>query len=78
MSKKDLYRLEQEKNLAEIADFLEKVARDVRNGEIHMSEGEKSVSLTLPDAVTLDIDVDQRDKEGVTATSVEIELKWAA
>lgn len=77
MAKKDLYRLEQDMSLAEIADFLEDVASGVRGGEISMSEGEESVSLALPDTVTLDIDVDQRDKENVTATSVEIELKWA-
>lgn len=77
MSKQDLYRLEKEKSLDEIADFLEKIARDLRNGEINMSEGDDDVSLTLPDTVTLDIDVDQREKEEVIATSVEIELKWA-
>ncbi len=77
MLKKDLYRLEEDKTLAEIADFLEQVAGDLRKGEINMSAGEQSVSLTLPETVTLDIDVDQREKEEVTATSVQIELKWA-
>ena len=77
MLKKDLYRLEKDKTLAEIADFLEQVAGDLRKGEINMSTGEQSVSLTLPETVILDIDVDQREKEEVTATSVQIELKWA-
>ena len=75
--KKDLYRLEEDKTLAEIADFLEQVAGDLRKGEINMATGEQSVSLTLPETVILDIDVDQREKEEVTATSVQIELKWA-
>ncbi len=75
--KKDLYRFEEDKTLAEIADFLEQVAGDLRKGEINMSTGEQSVSLTLPETVILDIDVDQREKEEVTATSVQIELKWA-
>lgn len=77
MLKKDLYRLEEDKTLAEIADFLEQVAGDLRKGEINMSTGEQSVSLTLPETVILDIDVDQREKEEVTATTVQIELKWA-
>jgi amphi-Trp domain-containing protein len=77
MLKKDLYRLEEDRTLAEIADFLEQVAGDLRKGEINMSTGEQSVSLTLPETVILDIDVDQREKEEVTATTVQIELKWA-
>lgn len=77
MSKKDLYRLEKDKSLSEIADFLEQIANDLREGKLRMSEGDDSVSLDLPETVTLDIDVDQREKEDVTATSVEIELKWA-
>ena len=74
MSKKDLFRLEEEQNLEEIADFLEQKASELRNGEISFSD---DVKLKLPENVVLDIDVDQRDKTDVTATSIEIELKWA-
>lgn len=74
MSKKDLYRLEEEQSLEEIADFLEQKAAELRNGEISFAN---EVTLKLPEKVVLDIDVDQRDKTDVTATSVEIELKWA-
>lgn len=74
MSKKDLYRLEEEQNLEEIADFLEQKAKELRNGEISFAN---KVTLNLPGKVILDIDVDQRDKSDVTATSIEIELKWA-
>ncbi|MGM0546523.1 MAG: amphi-Trp domain-containing protein [Bacteroidota bacterium] len=73
MSKKDLYRLEEEQSLEEIADFLEQKANELRNGEISFSN---ELSLQLPEKVILDIDVDQRDKTDVTATSIEIELKW--
>jgi amphi-Trp domain-containing protein len=74
MSKKDLFRLEEEQNLEQIADFLEQKASELRNGEISFSD---DVKLKLPENVVLDIDVDQRDKTDVTATSIEIELKWA-
>lgn len=74
MTKKDLYRLEEEQTLDEIADFLEQKAREIREGHITFPNNE---NLQLPQKVTLDIDVDQRDKTDVTATSVEIELKWA-
>ena len=73
MSKKDLYRLEEEQNLEKIADFLEQKAEELRDGNISFSNG---VTLELPEKVVLDIDVDQRDKTDGTATSVEIELKW--
>lgn len=74
MSKKDLYRLEEERSLDEIADLLERTARELRKGQISFS-GE--ITLQVPGRITLDIDVDQRMKKEVTATSVEIELKWA-
>jgi len=73
MSKKDLYRLEEEQSLATIADFLEQKAEELRSGSISFSD---EVTLELPEKIVLDIDVDQRDKTDVTATSVEIELKW--
>jgi len=74
MSKKDLYRLEEEQSLGKIADFLEQKAEELRNGSISFSN---DVTLDLPEKIVLDIDVDQRDKTDVTATSIEIELKWA-
>lgn len=74
MSKEDLYRFEKEQSLAEIADFLENVAQNLRNGTLSFSD---ELELSLPERVVLDIDVDRRNKPDVTATSVEIELKWA-
>lgn len=71
--KKDLYRFEEERSLKEIAGFFENIAGNLKNGHISFEDGPE---LTLPDEVVLDIDVDQRDKEDVGATSVEIELKW--
>lgn len=73
MAKEDLYRLEEEQSLMEIADFLEKVAQNLRDGNLHFSD---DLELSLPERVVLDIDVDRRKKHDVTATSVEIELKW--
>ncbi|MDZ7682688.1 MAG: amphi-Trp domain-containing protein [Fodinibius sp.] len=74
MSKRDLYRLEEEQSLEQIAEFLEQKASELRNGKVIFSN---DVTLELPNQVVLDIDVDQRDKTDITATSVEIELKWA-
>lgn len=73
MAKEDLYRLEEEQSLMEIADFLEKIAQNLRDGNLHFSD---DLELSLPERVVLDIDVDRRKKPDVTATSVEIELKW--
>lgn len=73
MSKEDLYYLEEEKSLNEIADFLERIAGNLRQGNIIFSDDCK---LDLPKNVILNIDVDRRSKPDVTATSAEIELKW--
>ncbi|MGK7391075.1 MAG: amphi-Trp domain-containing protein [Candidatus Cyclobacteriaceae bacterium M2_1C_046] len=73
MSKEDLYYLEEEQSLSDIADFLEGIAGDLRQGNITFSDDCK---LELPEKVILNIDVDRRTKPEVTATSAEIELKW--
>lgn len=73
MSKEDLYYLEEEQNLNDIADFLERIAGNLRQGNIIFSDDCK---LDLPENVILNIDVDRRSKPDVTATSAEIELKW--
>jgi amphi-Trp domain-containing protein len=73
MSKEDLYYMEEEQSLNEIADFLERIAGDLRKGKIIFSDDCK---LDLPENVRLNIDVDRRTKPDVTATSAEIELKW--
>lgn len=73
MSKEDLYYMEEEKSLNEIADFLEKIAGDLRQGNITFADDCK---LDLPKNVILNIDVDRRKKPDTTATNAEIELKW--
>lgn len=73
MSKEDLYYMEEEQSLNEIADFLERIAGDLRQGHITFSDDCK---LDLPENVILNIDVDRRTKPDVTATSAEIEFKW--
>ncbi len=73
MSKEDLYYMEEEQSLAEIADFLERIAGNIRQGNMILSDDCK---LDLPRNVILNIDVDRRTKPDVTATSVEIQLKW--
>lgn len=71
--KKDIYRFEEERSLEQIADFFENVADNLRNGHVTFEDG---TELKLPDNVTLDIDVDERDKEDVIAATAEFELKW--
>lgn len=45
MSKKDLYRFEEEQTLEKVADFLELKAEEVRDGRISFTNG---VTLELP------------------------------
>jgi len=74
MSKKeDLYYMEEERSLTEIADFMERIAGNLRQGNIRFSDDFK---LDLPDDVRLNIDVDRRTKPDESSTSIEIELKW--
>lgn len=73
MSKEDLYYMEEEQSLTEIADFLERIAGNLRQGNIIFSDDCK---LDLPKNVILNIDVDRRTKTDGAATSTEIELKW--
>ncbi|WP_445664667.1 amphi-Trp domain-containing protein [Fodinibius sp. AD559] len=65
--------MEQKQSLNKIADFLEKIVGNIRQGHITFSDDCK---LDRPENVIPNIDVDRRTKPDVTATSAEIELKW--
>lgn len=73
MAKEDLYRLEEERQRTEIADYLERIAEGVRKGSVSF---DNDTVLELPERLVLDVDVDRHEKEKGTATSMEIELKW--
>ena len=71
--KKDIYRLEEERNLEQIADYFEHLAKNIRDGHITFEDGTK---VKLPEKLTLDIDVDEKHKEDIISTNAEFELKW--
>lgn len=64
--------MEQKQSLNKIADFLEKIVGNTRQGHITFLDDCK---LDRPENVIPNIDVDHRTKPDVTATSAEIELK---
>lgn len=71
--KKDIYRLEEERNLEQIADYFENLADNLRDGHITFEDGTK---VNLPKTLTLDIDVDEKHKEDIISTNAQFELKW--
>lgn len=71
--KKDIYRLEEERSLEQIADYFENLAADLRDGNIKFEDG---TTVALPSTLTLDIDVDEKHKKDIISTNAQFELKW--
>lgn len=71
--KKDIYRLEEERSLEQIADYFENLASDLRDEKITFEDG---TSIKLPNTLTLDVDVDEKHKENIISTNAQFELKW--
>ena len=72
-----LFKSEEKRSTAEVAQFLRQLADRVEMGEVILRQGQEEVTLNMPHNLILEIQVEDEDKKqkGIQH-SLEIEIKW--
>ena len=72
-----LFKSEEPKNRAEVGAFLRQIADKLDSGEVILRRGGEELTLTVPENLVLEIQVEDEDKKrkGIQH-SLEIEIKW--
>jgi amphi-Trp domain-containing protein len=72
-----LFRSKEQKRRMEVSNFLHQLADKVEAGTIVLSQGSEDLVLELPEALVLEVQVEDEEKgaRGVQH-SLEVELKW--
>ncbi|MDX1435958.1 MAG: amphi-Trp domain-containing protein [Anaerolineales bacterium] len=72
-----LFKSEEPKNRAEAAEFLRQMAEKLDGGEVVLRRGEEELTLSIPQNLILEIQVEDEDKKNKGVQhSLEIEIKW--
>ncbi len=72
-----LFKSEERKTSAEVAEFLRQIAGKIEKGEVILRQGQEAITLNIPHNLILEIQVEDEDKKtkGIQH-SLEIEIKW--
>lgn len=72
-----LFKAEDRKNRAEVAQFLRQMAEKIETGKVILRQGAQEQILNLPQNLVLEIQVEDEQKgtKGIQH-SLEIEIKW--
>ncbi|OAG28007.1 amphi-Trp domain-containing protein [Thermodesulfatator autotrophicus] len=73
---KVLFKSEEPKSLAEVADFLRALADKITEGKVILRKGAEEITLVMPQNVTLEIKAEQKIKASKTKYSLEVEIEW--
>lgn len=77
MKKQRLIKTEERADAQRVAHFLRGLADRIESGRVVLMDGEQEVAVDLPDALTLEVELDRKDKgpKG-TKHSLEVEIEW--
>jgi amphi-Trp domain-containing protein len=72
-----LFKSEEPKKRAEVAEFLHQIAERIAKGEVVLRQGTEELLLQIPENLILEVQVEDEDKKtkGIQH-SLEIEIKW--
>ncbi len=76
MAEKVLLKSEDIKSLAEISDFLNKLAGKIQTGKLTLKQAGDEVNLTLPGKCVLEVKVEEEVKANTKKYQLEIEIEW--
>lgn len=71
-----LFKSEERKSAAEIAQTLRLVADKIEDGSITLSQGDESLVLHLPAVLNFEIKAEEEEESTKTKRSLEFELEW--
>ena len=71
-----LFKSKEHRSLSEVADFLRELADRLDKNEVVLQKNAEDVTLTLPDGVVFELEVQEKSKKGKTTRELEIEIEW--
>jgi len=71
-----LFESEEYRSISSVAAFLRELADKLEQGEVVLRQGEKEITVSIPQNVELEIEVQEKPKRGKTQQELEIELEW--
>lgn len=74
-----LFKSQEPKNRADVANFLHQLADKISNGKVVLSQGVENLTLVIPENMILEVQVEDEEKgtKGIQH-SLEVEIKWFA
>ncbi len=72
-----LFKSEARHSRESVCAFLRQMADKIAEGQVTLSQGADSITLTLPDTLILEVQVeDEQKRRKGTQHSLELEIKW--
>jgi len=71
-----MMKSEEKRSLAEVAHFLRDLAGKIESNTLTLKQGGEEVSVSLPDPVTLEVELQEKRKKGSKKRQLEIEIEW--
>ena len=71
-----LFKAEERKGLAEVAEFLRSLADRLEGGAVTLKGGSGDLEILLPGTVVLEVKVEAEEKRGGIKRSLEVEIEW--
>lgn len=60
----------------ECAKILKDISQKLIDGEIDLESGDQKINLTLPQEVTFDLSVKEKEKNGYQKKQLDLEISW--
>jgi amphi-Trp domain-containing protein len=77
MAKKTtLLKSEERKDLQSVVAFLRRLADQLAENQVVMRQGTQEITMTVPDTVVLEVEVEEKLKKGGLQRQIEIEIEW--
>ena len=72
-----LFKSEERRSRPDVSAFLHQLADKISEGQVVLKQGQEEIALQLPQALILEIQVEDEDKgtKGIQH-SLEVEIKW--
>jgi amphi-Trp domain-containing protein len=71
-----LFKSEEKRSRAEVAQFLRQLADKVEGGEVVLRQGAEELALNLPSRLTLEVKAEEEATGSGPKHSLEVELEW--
>ena len=71
-----LFKNEEKMSSGEAASLLRKIADKIEAGEIVLERGKKSVSLSVPSQLEVEVKAEKETGKKKTTMKLEVELEW--